>query len=142
MIPAVVAATAVEADVAAVGPTVGVVAAGAEAAVVVAVLAVEAADFWLKLWKTLVNGSDDVGSGDRNVGLVALWIDDDEAACRFATSAGLVLIGVRVTTECELILIRQLPRISRAVRNRLKTGRQMGPQPGKFLPLRQIPGAA
>ena len=104
MVSAGVAATDVAAGVAAVGTAVRVVAAGADA---VAVLAVEPAVFWLKLWKTLVNGSDDAGAGNRNVGLVALLIDEDEAACRFAAGAGRVPIGSIVTTECEASLIRQ-----------------------------------
>jgi len=108
VVPVGVAAAAVAAAAAA-GAVVagGGVAAGVDAVVVVAVLVVEAAAFPLRLWKTLPNGSVDVGSGFRNVGLVAIPADEEEAVCRLVTRAGLVLVGSKVTTECAVILIRQ-----------------------------------
>jgi hypothetical protein len=83
-----------------------------------------------------VNGSVDVvGAGDRNVGLVALGVDEAELGCRVT---GLPLLGSMATAGCDWILIRHPIGISLAVLNLLKTGdrragaRQIDAAPANF----------
>jgi hypothetical protein len=65
----------------------------------------EAATLWLKVSNRLANGSVDVvGVDDRNVGLVAAAVDEEEPACGVVIRLGLT--GWRAKAVCAVILIR------------------------------------